>query len=109
MEPTKRKKLFIVVRVQDYRITALAGDADTPEFADFGDSTLISDDREEMFQLGREHGGLLCAADGVPTVAGVKPFALKRANIQVLANAMHHEPEKPTSSPDPAEPDALPL
>lgn len=87
--PPKRRRLYIVVRVEDYRITALA-DESCPEFAELGEHTIVSAEREDMYQLARQHGGLLCNADGVPTVRGIHAFSQKRAGAFAAFNAANN-------------------
>lgn len=77
---TKPVRLYMVVRIENYSVQALAG-AECPEFEPIGEHTLLGSEREEMYQLARSHGGLLCNADGIPTVRGIQAFALKRANL----------------------------
>lgn len=89
-QTTKDKKpdhrLYCVIRIEGYTVQALAN-IECPEFEPIGEHTIISNEREEMYQLGRSHGGLLCNADGVPTVRGIQAFALKRASLAVALRA----------------------
>lgn len=70
----KRKKLWLCIRIVDYRLQALAPanpemPVDDLDWSDIGPDSLVSDDRESVYQLAREHGGLLVAAAGLPVPA----------------------------------------
>lgn len=97
-------RLYCVIRIEGYTVQALAN-IECPEFEPIGEHTIISNEREEMYQLGRSHGGLLCNADGVPTVRGIQAFALKRAGLatalraEIAANKPAEEPDAPTAPP----------
>lgn len=79
-------RLYCVIRIEGYTVQALANE-ECPEFEPIGEHTIISAEREELYQLGRQHGGLLCNADGLPTVRGIQAFALKRANLGATLRA----------------------
>lgn len=76
----QRKRPWIVCRIVDYRLQALApSDPDDREgeqdWADVGGDTTISLDREAMFQLARTHKGLLLSANGLPGGGRMAAFA----------------------------------
>lgn len=83
----KNERSYIAIKIVDYRVRALAGDsAATAEWEDLSDATLISTDREAIFQLARKHGGLLCSADGVPGVRQAKAFHDSRTAIERVSD-----------------------
>lgn len=80
-QPAARKRIAVwcVIRVQDYRLTALRPvDPDEPEgeqeWSDLCGTSRMDTDRETMFQLGREYGGLLMNTEGLPGVRGMTEF-----------------------------------
>lgn len=69
-----RKRLWIVTRIVDYRLQALADESD-PCWEELSGDSIISEDRDAMFQLARRYQGLLCSADGVPSPRQSRKFA----------------------------------
>lgn len=77
---SKKQNPFIVVRIVDYRLQALAGTLEEREllgWEDVGEETLISVDRESMFQLARDHKGLLMSANGLPSARRMQGYWMK--------------------------------
>jgi hypothetical protein len=89
-----KQRLWIVIRAQDYRLTALA-DPLNPCWEEVSGDTIISEDRESMFQLARQFGGLLCSADGLPSPRQADRF---RAAADAYGNALEGKPAE--TSPD---------
>lgn len=86
---TPRKRVWCVVRVVDYRFQALSpSDPADPtsgeDWSDLGADTLLSCEREDMFQLARLHGGLLMSAHGLPS--GARMLAVQ-ARVKALETA----------------------
>lgn len=82
--------MWCVLRIVDYRLQALApADPDAPEgdqeWADLGAESTCSTDREAMYQLARNHSGLLVSAAGIPGAGRVGRF-LDRARALELAS-----------------------
>lgn len=79
-------KLWSVVRLVDYRIQGLACEAD-PCWEDISADTIISTDREAMYQKARSYGGLLVSTEGVPSARQVDnyKFAVGRAKAAAIA------------------------
>lgn len=78
----KRVRLWLCARIVDYRFQALAVADPTAEdsdhcWSDIGPDTLLSDDREAVFQLGRANGGLLLGVDGLPNGARLAALAAR--------------------------------
>ncbi len=70
-KPERRKRYWLAVRIVDYRLQALAPeDPADPEgemdWCDIGADTMVSSDREAVYQLARTHSGLLLSMDGLP-------------------------------------------
>lgn len=68
-----QKKFWLCLRIVDYRLQALSPvdpqyQLDEQEWCDIGPDSTLSADRESMFQLAREHGGLLVSATGLPSL-----------------------------------------
>lgn len=79
--PAARKRLWCVVRIIDYRLQCLSQPRDEEghnvgeaEWADFGADSIITDDRESAFQLGRANGGLLMSVNGLPSTGRMMAF-----------------------------------
>jgi hypothetical protein len=77
---TRRPRAWCVVRIVDYRMQALAQASDDPdnhdlEWCDIGGDTVVSCDRESMFQAARRHQGLLMTANGLPSPGRMARFA----------------------------------
>lgn len=92
-----RFRLWCVVRIVDYRLQALANESDDPdnmsyEWTDLGGDSVLSADRESMFQLARQHQGLLMAANGLPGPGRVAKFS---ANVKALEGTAPDAPAKP--------------
>lgn len=96
----ERKKLWMVIRVQDYRCTFLAEIEGQYEFVDLGTATMIGEDRETMYQLARDHGGLLLNADGFPGGGTVTAHVvrLRALRTKVAADMPHGDPGEPEES-----------
>lgn len=78
-KPPKRTRAWCVIRIEDYRLTALApADPEYPsddlEYAELGGETYLSTDREEAFQNARTFKGLLVSSEGLPGVRGCTAF-----------------------------------
>lgn len=105
-----QKPLFIIARIVDYRFQALAADEPSDPlagFEDMGAATLVSSEREEMFQAARKHGGLLLNASGVPSPRGMAAFQAKlRLAAESLNAAMADGVD--TTGADPEDPDTWP-
>lgn len=81
--PRSRSRYWIAVRVVDYRIQALAPcDSDDPQgeqdWSDIGCDTTVSTDREAIFQLARQHNGLLLSMSGLPAVGRLRALVNKQ-------------------------------
>lgn len=92
-----RVRVWCVVRIVDYRLQALACECDHPdnqcyEWTDLGGDSVLSADRESMFQLARQHQGLLMAANGLPGPGRVAKFV---ANVKALEGTSLDAPAKP--------------
>lgn len=81
-KPRVQKRLWLCVRIVDYRLQALAPtDGDDPEgeqdWCDVGADTTLSADREAMFQLARLHQGLLMGFNGLPAAGRLAALAAR--------------------------------
>ena len=86
----KRKKLWLCIRIVDYRLQALApADPAAPVddlcWTDIGPDSLVSEDRESVYQLAREHGGLLVAAAGMPNAARLSALITRIKTLEQAA------------------------
>lgn len=78
-ERKQKPRLWCGVRIVDYRLQALAPvDKDNPtgdqEWCDLGGDTMVTSDREWMFQACRAEGGLLMSVNGLPGSGRVAAF-----------------------------------
>lgn len=85
----KRVRVWMCARIVDYRFQALAVEDPTQEdsdhcWSDVGPDTVLSEDRETVFQLARAHGGLLLGCDGLPNGARV---AALMARVKAMVEA----------------------
>lgn len=65
--PKARKRVWCILRLRDYSLTGLhQGDDEPGDFERIKSNLFVTNDREAAFQLARETGGLLCAADSLP-------------------------------------------
>ena len=81
----KRPRVWLCARIVDYRFQALAreDEADPSSdhcWTDVGPDTVVSEDREMVFQLGRAHGGLLLAVDGLPNATRIAALIARARN-----------------------------
>lgn len=88
-ESNQRTRLFVAVRIENYRLQFLTDDG---EWSDPGDATLISSDREMVFQEGRANGGLLMNTDGLPGPSAYRRFQDRIAQMRPAVE------QKPTAS-----------
>lgn len=79
----QRKSGFIVVRLLSYKFAALTREPDGSfEWAEIGADTYIWTDRETAYAEGRSRQGLLCFADGIPTIGGITRYRSKLIQFQ---------------------------
>lgn len=65
--PKTRKRVWCILRLRDYCLTGLhPGDSEPGDFERIKSNLVLTTDREAAFQLARETGGLLCAAESLP-------------------------------------------
>lgn len=65
--PKTRKRVWCVLRLRDYCLTGLHhADSEPGDFERIKSTLVLTTDREAAFQLARETGGLLCAAESLP-------------------------------------------
>lgn len=98
----KQRRLWLCLRVVDYRLQALcpvdpAYPLGEQEWSDIGPDTTITTDRESVFQLAREHGGLLLSASGLPSL-GKLGALLGRVKAESLSISERSSPADPIAA-----------
>lgn len=86
----KPSKLWLVVKLVDYKVQALGldpqgDDDDSLGFMSLCHRTKVFTDREEAFQAARTYNGLLCSAMGVPSPSDAEAFAKVLAKVKPIA------------------------
>lgn len=73
-----KKRVWCVLRLRDYTLSGLhpAGDG-ASDFERIKSTMILTTDREAAFQLARESGGLLCAAESLPSASHAQNLAAK--------------------------------
>lgn len=95
----KPVKLWSVVRIVDYRIQALACEAD-PVWEDISGDTIITQDRQRMYDLARECRGLLVSSEGVPSARQIEKYRVAAgAEFARLVALQGDEATEPASKP----------
>lgn len=77
-----RTKFWCAVRIENFRLQFLD---QNEEWADPTSATLVSSDRETVFQAGRRNGGLLMNIDGLPGPKAWDRFRAFVADVRIPA------------------------